>query len=81
MTVIMVKKIQNSDTDIWRIGEKREVGEEEEKKTETVPFGDHRIPTKHYKEENSHFLYWYIYCTFQANAMWPQNLTIASEAR
>ena len=34
-----------------------EKGEEEEKKTETVPFGDHRIPTKHYKEENSHFLY------------------------
>ena len=37
-------------------GEERGVGQEEEKKTETVPFGDHRIPTKHYKEENSHFL-------------------------
>ena len=33
-----------------------EKGQEEEKKTETVPFGDHRIPTKHYKEENSLFI-------------------------
>ena len=42
---------KHSDTDIRRLEEKG--GGE----TETVPFGDHRIPTKHYKEENSHFLY------------------------